>query len=212
MKFRGRNAHPNRGEEPVPQTVAWRSWWGRRFRLPSARARIKSWQAKAPAPPFILEFRGPRAGCPSTRHRSQSQEFHREDPRDAPPRGAQRLERHRGITARHTPQRRRRASGGSARHEDAGAATEVGQTIGFCRLSTFLLWEPRNNNFTLGAWALWRVREESGRGRLRVCATSVAEKLFLRGSLVKPDRLSRSGGCVPLSDAWSSASVVVTAY
>ena len=51
----------DRVEKPVPQTVAWRSWWGRRFRLPTARARIKSWQAKAPAPPFFMKFRGPKA-------------------------------------------------------------------------------------------------------------------------------------------------------
>ena len=36
--------------EPVPQTVAWRRWWGRRFRLPTLD-RTHGWQAKAPAPP-----------------------------------------------------------------------------------------------------------------------------------------------------------------
>src|ERR1035438_4934955 len=36
-------------------------WWGRRFRLPTARARIKSWQEKAPAPPFFMKFRGRNA-------------------------------------------------------------------------------------------------------------------------------------------------------
>jgi hypothetical protein len=47
--------------------------------------------------------------------------------------------------------------------------------------------EPRQNNFTLAAWPVWRRHscrprpEESGRSRVRVCATSVAEKLFLRG-------------------------------
>src|ERR1022692_4630948 len=29
-----------------------RGWWGRGFRLPTAQARIKSWQAKEPAPPM----------------------------------------------------------------------------------------------------------------------------------------------------------------
>src|ERR1035441_8771268 len=36
-------------------------WWGRRFRLPTAQARIKSWQEKAPAPPFFIKFRGAEA-------------------------------------------------------------------------------------------------------------------------------------------------------
>jgi hypothetical protein len=35
-------------------------WWGRRFRLPTAGS-IKRWQAKAPAPPFFMKFRGPKA-------------------------------------------------------------------------------------------------------------------------------------------------------
>src|ERR1035438_4923460 len=38
-------------------------WWGRRFRLPTAQARIKSWQAKAPAPPFFMKFREFPANC-----------------------------------------------------------------------------------------------------------------------------------------------------
>src|SRR5664279_468551 len=60
-KFRGPQAHPNRVEKPAWTLSSWCRWWGRRFRLPTARARIKSWQAKAPAPPFFMGFRGPKA-------------------------------------------------------------------------------------------------------------------------------------------------------
>src|ERR1017187_9152574 len=40
--------------------ASWCRWWGRRFRLPTLD-RAHAWQAKAPAPPFFMKFRGRNA-------------------------------------------------------------------------------------------------------------------------------------------------------
>jgi hypothetical protein len=59
MKFRGRNAHPNRVEKP--------GWWGRRFRLPTTQARIKILAGESACPTFFHEVS--RAERPSQQSR-----------------------------------------------------------------------------------------------------------------------------------------------
>ena len=51
----------HRNLDDISDTFMPQQRWGRRFRLPTFQARIKSWQAKTPSPPFFMKFRGRNA-------------------------------------------------------------------------------------------------------------------------------------------------------